>query len=377
MNFSFNEEQKLLRESLEKFVLRDYTFDNRKAYRALPDGYSPQVWKQFAELGLLGLTFSEDSGGMGGGAAETILAMTAIGNGLVVEPYLPTVVMAGGLINQAGSAAQKQALLPAIAEGKLIASTAFGEPGGRFDLFRVKTTAKRDGDGFVLNGRKAVVPYGAQADRIVVSARTSGGASDTGGISLFLVERGAPGLKVTDYRTGDGMRAADLVLKDVRVNADALIGEEGKALPIIEAAADRGIAALCAEAVGVMQTLNALTLEYIKNRQQFGQPIGRFQVMQHRAADMFIHAEQCKSMAYLACMKAESSDAKDRTHAVSAAKAYIGKCGRVVAQLAIQMHGGMGVTNELPAAHYAKRLTLIDFNLGDTDYHLQRFIKAA
>jgi alkylation response protein AidB-like acyl-CoA dehydrogenase len=191
------------------------------------------------------------------------------------------------------------------------------------------------------------------------------------------VERGATGLKATDYRTGDGQRAADLALKDVRVAADALIGPEGGALPLIEAAIDRGAAALAAEAVGVMQKLNALTLEYIKNRQQFGQPIGRFQVLQHRAADMFIHAEQCKSMAYLAAMKCESADAAERVRSVSAAKVYVGRSGRVVAQWAIQMHGGMGVTNELPAAHYAKRLTLIDFNLGDADHHLQRFIRAA
>jgi alkylation response protein AidB-like acyl-CoA dehydrogenase len=381
MNFSFNDEQKLLQESLEKFIQRDYPFDKRRACQASPQGYSPEVWRQLADMGLLGLTFDADYGGIGGGPIETVVAMTAIGNALMVEPYFPTVVMAGGLLNRSGTAAQKQAVLPAIAEGKLIATTAFGEPGARFDTFRVKTTAKRDDSGekagYVLNGRKAVVLFGAQADRIIVSARTSGGANDPHGISLFLVERGAAGLKATDYRTGDGQRAADLVLKDVRVAAEALIGPEGGALALIEAAIDRGAAALAAEAVGVMQKLNALTLEYIKNRQQFGQPIGRFQVLQHRAADMFIHAEQCKSMAYLAAMKCESADAAERVRSVSAAKVYVGRSGRLVAQWAIQMHGGMGVTNELPAAHYAKRLTLIDFNLGDADHHLQRFIRAA
>ena len=377
MDFSFNEEQKLLKESLEKFVEREYTWEQRKTYLGKPDGFSREVWSHLADMGLLGLTFDEQFGGIGGGEVENIVVMTAIGNALMVEPYFATVIMAGGLINRFGSAAQKQALLPAIVEGKLIASTAFIEPATRFDLNRVKTKAVKDGSGYVLSGKKAVVLHGAQADRLIVSARTSGRAGDAEGISLFIVEKGAAGLKAKDYRTGDGRHAAEITLKDVRVGADALIGTEGQALPIIEAVADSGAAALCAEAVGAMQTLNTLTVDYMKNRQQFGQPIGRFQILQHYAADMFVLAEQSKSMAYLAAMKARSPDAVERRRAVSAAKVYIGRSGRSVAKSAIQMHGGMGVTNEMAAAHYAKRLTLVDFILGDTDHHLERFIKAA
>lgn len=377
MDFSFNDEQKLLKDSLDKFVARDYTFEKRKGYQAHADGFSREVWAQLADMGLLGLGFDEQYGGIGGGEVENVVVMTAIGNALMVEPYFATVVMAGGLINRFGTAAQKQALLPAIAEGRLIASTAFGEPASGFDLFRVKTKAVRDGSNYVLSGKKAVVLHGAQADRLIVSARTSGRTADTEGISLFIVERGAAGVKTKDYRTGDGQRAAEVTLKDVRVGADALIGTEGEGLAIMDAVTDNGAAALCAEAVGVMQTLNALTLDYIKNRQQFGVPIATFQVLQHRAADMFVHAEQSKSMAYLAVMKARSPDAVERRRAVSAAKYHIGRSGRAVAKDAIQMHGGMGVTNEMAAAHYAKRLTLIDFILGDAAHHLERFIKAA
>ena len=385
MDFSFNDEQKLLKDSLDKFVARDYTFEKRKSYQAQAEGFSREVGAQLADMGLLGLSFDEQYGGLGGaagaGEVENIVVMTAIGNALMVEPYFATVVMAGGLINRFGTAAQKQALLPAIAAGKLIASTAFGEPASGFDLFRVKTKAVREGagndTGYVLSGKKAVVLHGAQADRLIVSARTSGRTADTEGISLFIVERGAAGVKTRDYRTGDGQRAAEVTLKDVRVGAGALIGTEGEGLAIMDAVADNGAAALCAEAVGVMQTLNALTLDYIKNRQQFGVPIATFQVLQHRAADMFVHAEQSKSMAYLAAMKAHSPDAVERRRAVSAAKYHIGRSGRAVAKDAIQMHGGMGVTNEMAAAHYAKRLTLIDFILGDADHHLERFIKAA
>lgn len=375
MDFSFNDEQKQLQELLSKFIQRDYSFDKRRACQALPDGFSREVWSQLADMGLLGLPFAEQYGGLGAGVAETLLVMTAIGNGLMVEPYLSTVVMAGGLIDRCGDEAQKRALLPEIAAGKRIVVAALAEPGARYDLNRVETTVSRKGGDIFLSGRKAVVLHGGQADQFIVSARSSGDVAATEGISLYLVDRGAAGISIRDYRTVDGLRAADIVLNDVRVGAEALLGAESGAFAAIDAAADSGTAALCAEAVGVMETLNALTLEHLRTRQQFGHPIGRFQVLQHRAADMFIHAEQSKSMAYLAAMKLSSDDVAERRRIVSAAKVHIGRSGRMISQSAVQLHGGMGVTHELAAAHYAKRLTMIDFVLGDSDHHLNRFIK--
>ncbi|MBM3345723.1 MAG: pimeloyl-CoA dehydrogenase small subunit [Betaproteobacteria bacterium] len=383
MDLSFNDDQKQLQDALAKFIERDYGFDRRRAHQLAAEGFSREAWTQFADMGLLALPFAEADGGLGGGAAEMLVVMTAIGNGLIVEPYLATVVLAGGAIARAGNAAQRQELLGAIAGGRLIAAVAFEEPGARYDLAQVATTATKNAGGYVISGNKAVVLHGAQADRLVVSARTAGAAGDAKGISLFVIERGAPGMAVRDYRTIDGLRAADIAFDGVRVPAANRLGngefEEGGAFAVIDAVADAGAAALCAEAVGVMESLNRQTLEYMKGRQQFGQPIGAFQVLQHRAVDMFIHAEQSKSMAYLAAIKApvvdraDATSAKERRRAVSAAKVHIGNSGRVIAQEAIQLHGGMGMTNELAASHYAKRLTMIDFVLGDSAHHLARF----
>jgi alkylation response protein AidB-like acyl-CoA dehydrogenase len=377
MDLSFNDDQKQLQDALAKFIERDYGFERRRAHQQLPEGFSREAWGQFAEMGLLALPFAEADGGLGGGAAEMLVVMTAIGNALMVEPYLATVVLAGGAIARAGNAAQKQELLGAIAEGRLIAAAAFEEPGARYNLAQVATTAKKDGGGYVISGSKAVVLHGGQADRLVVSARTAGAAGDAQGISLFVIDGKATGVTVRDYRTIDGLRAADITFEGVRVPASALLGAEGGAFEVIDAVGDAGAAALCAEAVGVMESLNRQTLDYMKGRQQFGQPIGAFQVLQHRAVDMFIHAEQSKSMTYLAAIKApvvgEAASAQERRRAVSAAKVHIGNSGRVVAQEAIQLHGGMGMTNELAASHYAKRLTMIDFVLGDGAHHLARF----
>ncbi len=376
MDFSFTEEQTLLQDSLKRFVHKEYTFEKRKAILSSADGYSREVWSQLAEMGVLGLPFAEEVGGFGGGAAETLIVMQAIGGGLLVEPYLATVVLGGGLVQALGSAPQKQELAQ-VAEGKLLLAFAHGEPRSRYALSHVETRAQRvgkaGGAGWKLSGRKAVVLNGAQADRLIVSARSGGAAGEEAGISLFIVERGAAGLAVRDVPTIDGLRAAEVELKDVRVAADALLGAEGGAFAAIEQASDTGAAALCGEAVGVMEALSAQTLDYLKTRQQFGQPIGRFQVLQHRAADMFIHCELSKSMALLAAMKAGEADARERRRAVSAAKAHIGRSGRFVSQSAIQLHGGMGVTEELPASHYAKRLTMIDFWLGDAAHHIERF----
>ena len=376
MDFAFTEEQTLLRDSLKRFVQKEYSFEKRLAIQKSPEGYSRAVWAQLAEMGVLGLPFSEEYGGFGGGAAETLIVMQAIGSGLLVEPYLATVVICGGLVQALGDPVQKR-MLSRVAEGKLLLAFAHGEPRSRYALAQVETRAARDGKGWKLSGRKAVVLHGAQADRLIVSARTGGAANDETGISLFIVDRGAAGMSVRDCRTIDGLRAAEVVLNDVRVSAQALLGAEGGAFPAIDRVSDSGAAALCAEAVGVMETLNAQTLEYLKTRQQFGQPIGRFQVLQHRAVDMFIHCEQSRSIALLAAMKSASSDAGERRRAVSAAKALIGRSGRFIGQAAIQLHGGMGVTDEVAASHYAKRLTMIDFWLGDTEHHLARFARAA
>ena len=376
MNFSFTEEQTLLQDSLMRFVQKEYTFEKRLAIQKSSDGYSRAVWEQLAGMGVLGLPFSEEDGGFGGGAAETLIVMQAIGSGLLVEPYLASVVLGGGLVQALGDPGQKQ-MLSLLAEGRLMLAFAHGEPRSRYALAQVETRAAREGRGWMLSGRKAVVLHGAQADRLIVSARTGGADNDEAGISLFIVDRGAAGMSVRDCRTIDGLRAAEVGLSDVRVDARALLGAEGGAFPAIDRVSDAGAAALCAEAVGVMETLNAQTLDYLKTRQQFGQPIGRFQVLQHRAADMFIQCELSRSMALLAAMKVAGSDAGERRRAVSAAKVQVGRSGRFIGQAAIQLHGGMGVTDELVASHYAKRLTMIDFWLGDTEHHLERFRHAA
>ena len=376
MNFSLVEEQRLLQETLARFVQKEYSFETRRKIQALPEGYSREVWQQLADMGVLGLPLPEAHGGFNGGPIEVMLAMNAIGQCLLVEPYFATVIMGAGIVAAAGNDAQQQAILPAVAEGTLLLAFAHGEPASRYELACVETRAKQSGAGYVLDGVKAVVQHGGQADKLIVSARTSGAARDAAGISLFIVERAAKGVSVRDYRTIDGLRAADISFSGVKLGADALLGAAGGAFDAIEKVTDRGIAALCAEAVGAMEALNAQTLDYLKVRQQFGQPIGRFQALQHRAVDMMIHAEQSKSMAYLAAMRLDADDAGERRRAVSAAKVQIGRSSRAVSQSAIQLHGGMGVTNELAASHYAKRLTMVDFQLGDSEYHLDRFIAA-
>jgi len=388
VDFSFTEEQTLLQDSLKRFVQKEYSFEKRKAILNSPEGFSREVWEQLAGMGVLGLPFAEEYGGFGGGAAETLIVMQAIGGGLLVEPYLATVVLGGALVQSLGGRLQRQ-MLAQVAEGKLLLAFAHGEPRSRYTLSQVETRARKDGAGWTISGRKAVVLNGAQADRLIVSARSGGAAADESGISLFIVEReesgislfiverDASGLSVRDTRTIDGLRAAEIALENVRVGADALLGAEGAAFAAIDQVSDAGAAALCAEAVGVMEALSAQTLDYLKTRQQFGQPIGRFQVLQHRAVDMFIHCELSKSMALLAAMKAGEADARERRRAVSAAKAHVGRSGRSVSQAAIQLHGGMGMTDELPASHYAKRLTMIDFWLGDATHHLERFGSAA
>ncbi|TRZ65272.1 MAG: pimeloyl-CoA dehydrogenase small subunit [Rhodocyclaceae bacterium] len=373
MDFNYNEEQLALQDTLRRFIAKDYGFEQRRALAKSADGFSRDHWRQFADLGILALPFPEDFGGLNGNAVDTMLVMEMLGSGLVLEPYLATVILSGGLIRDNGSQAQKEALLAAIASGELLMALAHHEAGGRYELNHVTTTATPDGSGYTLNGAKAVVIAGGAAAKLIVSARTSGASNDADGISLFLVDNDAPGLAVRGYATQDGARAAEVKLANVGVAGAALIGAKGQALPLVERAFDYAIAALCAEAVGAMAALNEVTLEYLKTRKQFGQPIGRFQALQHRMVDMVIATEQARSMATLAAVNADSADAAARRHAISAAKAYIGQSARSVGQAAVQLHGGMGVVDELNVSHYFKRLTMINATFGDADHHLGLF----
>jgi alkylation response protein AidB-like acyl-CoA dehydrogenase len=373
MEFNYSEEQLALQDTLQRFISRDYDFDKRRKFSASPLGYSAEAWSRYADLGLLSLPFPEEFGGLGGNAVDIMLVMEQFGQGLMLEPYLSTVVTCGALIRDAAADSVKQELLPQIAGGTVKLSLAAYEAAGRYDLSYVACTAQESGGSWRLSGRKTVVLDGASADCFLVSARGSGKVGDRDGLSLFLVARDAKGLTVAAYPTQSGARAADLLLENVTVGADALIGAPSRALPIIERAVDRGIAGLCAEAVGIINALNQATLNYLKTRKQFGVAIGTFQALKHKMADMLIAAEQSRSMAIIAAVHADLEDAADRARAISAAKAYIGQAGRLVGQSAVQMHGGMGVVDDLIVSHYFKRLTMIDLSLGDADYHLARF----
>src|SRR5579864_5151839 len=373
MDFDFTEEQRLLDETVRRLVKDAYTFEKRKAYLAEPDGFSRKLWARYAELGLLGLPFAESEGGFGGSAVETMILMESFGRGLVLEPFLATVVLGGSLVTLAGTPAQRKAILPALAAGKLLLAFAHGERQARYMLSDVATAAKRDGSGFVLDGKKGVVLHGGSADKFVASARTAGAPREKNGIGLFLVDAKAKGVSLRGYPTVDGLRAAEVTLERVRIDSDAVLGQPDGGYEAIERTVDRAIAALCAEAVGIMETLNATTLEYLKTRKQFGVPIGSFQALQHRMADMMVEQEQAKSMATLAALSADLDDARERRRVISAAKVQVGKSGRFVGQQAIQLHGGIGMTDEYVAGHYFKRLTMIDQTFGDQDHHLDRF----
>ena len=374
MNFDYNEEQQLLADSIRRFIAKDYDFETRKKIVASAEGASADVWRTFAEMGLLGIPFASAHGGFGGGAIDLMSVMEAIGEGLVVEPFLCTVGLAGQLVARGGSEAQRNAILPAIVEGRLKMAFAHTENGARYDLAHVAATARPAGKVWLLDGEKRVVLGAPLADKLVVSARTSGKTADAKGISLFLVDRAAAGVSLRPYATLDEMRAADVVLKGVEVGADALLGKEGEAGPLIEEAVDFSTALLCAEAVGAMKHANDATLEYLKTRKQFGVPIGTFQALQHRMVDMVIAAEQARSMACLACAKVDGEkDARERARLVSAAKVKIADACRHVSQESIQLHGGMGMTEELKVSHSFRRLTMIAQQFGDAEHHLARF----
>jgi len=376
MNFDLSEEQQLLSDSLKRYLANEYSIDARAKIVASPTGWSETVWATFAEMGLLGVPFAEEYGGFGGTAVDVMLVMEALGEGLVVEPYWVNVGLAGRLVARGASAAQQTQILPALIQGKLRLAFAHGERSARYDLRHVGARAKRSGGGYTIEGEKRAVLHGAAADTLVVSARTSGADTDSGGISLFLVDRATAGLTVKDYRTIDELRAADVWLSGVTVPADALLGAEGQALPLIEDAADYATALLCAEAVGAIRYANETTLEYLKTRRQFGVPIGSFQALQHRMVDMVISYEQARSMSCFACVKVDTAGAAERRRAVSAAKIKVADACRHVSQEAVQLHGGMGMTEELKVSHTFRRLTMIAQTFGDADHHLERFAAA-
>jgi pimeloyl-CoA dehydrogenase small subunit len=372
MDFDLSEEQRLLKESVDGLLGSSYEFDDRKKYMAEKGGWSKTVWGKFAEQGLLGLPFSEDDGGFGAGAVETMIVMEALGKALVLEPYLPTVVIAGGFLRRGGSVAQKAEYTPAIIEGSKTFAFAQLEKNSRYDLGDVATSAKKKGDGWVIDGEKFVVLNGEGADVLIVTARTKGGQRDASGVGVFLVPGNAKGVAKKGYPTQDGLHAADITFTGVEVGADAVIGDPENGLPLIERVVDDARIALCAEAVGLMDESLKSTVEYLKTRKQFGVAIGSFQVLQHRAADMFVAVEQARSMAMFATMAGDFDDARERATAVAAAKVQIGKSLKFVGQQSIQLHGGIGMTMEARIGHYFKRLTMIENTFGDTDYHLRR-----
>jgi pimeloyl-CoA dehydrogenase small subunit len=373
MDFSLTEEQQLLKDGVDRFVRENYEFESRRKIAGSNDGYDKDNWKQMADLGWLAVALPEEFGGIGGGSTETMVIMEGFGRGLVLEPFFATVVLGANLIMQGGNDAQKEELLPKLAEGGLKLAFAYAERQARFDLHDVETKAEKSGDGYTITGAKGVVFGAASADKIIVATRTSGDSRDTNGITLFLVNSDAAGVSRRDYTTNDALRASEIEFAEVQVGTDAIIGNIDGGHAIIERVAEFAIAALCAEAVGCMDVLKEETNEYIKTREQFGQPIGKFQVLQHRMVDILINCEEARSMAYVATAMMDSDDAEERARSIAAAKAQIGKSARFVGQNSIQMHGGMGMTDELKVGHYFKRLTMIDLTFGDQDHHTKRF----
>ena len=371
MDFALTEEQELLRHSVQRLFADHYAFDARKRYAQEPGGYSRALWARYAELGLLGLPFAEEHGGSAGGPVETMIVMEEVGRALALEPYLSTVVLAGGLLRLGGGKALCADLVPKIAGGDLMLAFAHAERQSRYDLADVAASARREGAGYVLDGAKSLVLHGDSAGKFIVSARLSGGQRDRDGLALFVVDAAAKGVSTRGYATVDGLRAAEVTLAGVRVDAGAAIGEPGKAYPLIERVVDTAIAALAAEAVGAMTAMHEQTVDYMKTRKQFGVTIGSFQALQHRAAEMLVALEQARSMAMLATMMGAEENVRERRQAISAAKVQIGRSARIVGHGAIQIHGGIGMTMEAKVGHYFKRVTTIDTIFGDADYHLE------
>jgi alkylation response protein AidB-like acyl-CoA dehydrogenase len=374
MDFTFTEEQRMLEDTVRRFIDRDYTFEKRRAILAAEPGWSSDMWKSMGDLGLLALNVPSAHGGLDAGPVDTMLVMNALGQGLTTEPYLASAVLATWLIRLSASSAQQAEHLPALAAGDAIAAVAHTESAARYEMNRVETTATVSAGNYRLNGQKSFVLHGGAANLLLVSARTAGAPDDEKGISLFLLRRETPGLAINSYRTFDDQHEAELLLRDVIVPPSALLGEEGAAYPVIERAYDIGLAALCAEAVGAMKVLLDATVEYLRTRRQFGQPIGRFQALQHRAAEMLMHYEQAKSMSYLAAIRCTDGNRIERRRALSAAKVTVGRSSHFIAQQAVQLHGGMGMTDELNVSHYFRRLTAVELAFGDNDSHIDRFV---
>ena len=378
MDFDLNDEQRQLKDSVERFLADTHgDLAKRMAYMKEPRGYSPAVWKTYAELGLLAVPFVEQHGGLGQGPTETMIIAEALGKALAIEPYFSTVILSGGALRHAGNTDLLKELVPGIVEGRLTMALAHQERQARHDLADTATTARADGKGgYTLEGEKCVVLHGDSADTLIVSARAEGRRADRSGIGLFLIDGRASGVTRRGYPTQDGMRAADVALAAVRVGSERVLASPGRGLEVLEAVVDEAIAALSAEAVGAMAALHELTVDYLKTRKQFGQPIGSFQVLQHRAVDMLTALEQARSMAYYATMMLGEVDVRERRKAMAATKVQIGRSARYVGQEAIQLHGGIGMTMEYKAGHYFKRLTMIDMAFGDADHHLSALAKA-
>jgi len=375
MDFDLTEEQRLLKESLERLLGDRYAFEQRKSYAQAAEGWSRELWAQYSELGLLGLPFAEEYGGTAGGPGETMIAMEAFGRTLVLEPFLATVVLGGGFLRHGANVEQRAALVPKIVDGSLTFAFAQTERHSRYDLADISTRAVRDGAGWVLDGEKGVVLHGDTADKLIVTARIDGGRRDRNGVGVFIVDGNAAGVSRRRYPTQDGLRAAEVALAGVRVGPEGVLGEPGAALPLVERVVDEAVAALCAEAVGAMAVMHELTVDYLKTRRQFGREIGSFQILQHRAVDMLIALEQARSMAMFATMMSAEENAAERRNASAAAKVQIGRSGRLIGQQAIQLHGGIGMTMEYKVGHYFKRTTMIDTMFGDADHHLRELAR--
>ena len=372
MDFSLSEEQQLLKDSITQFVDKDYLFDVRQKNIKSELGYSSDFWKTFADLGWLGMPFSEADGGYDGGPIDLMVIMESLGRGLVVEPYIPNVVLAGGLISRLGNEEQKTNFLPKIISGEIQMSLAFAEPQSRFNLSDVITTAKKDGENYILDGYKAVVMNGPSSDTLIVVARTSGTQLEEKGLSLFLVDPSVKGVSLRNYSNVDGSKASEVTLEGVVVSSSSLLGDEGNIYSVLEEVIDLATLAISAEAVGIMEKMNEITLEYTKTREQFGETLSSFQALQHRMVDTFMAYEQTKSL-LLMCAAKLTDKADDATKAVSALKYQVGIAAKQVGEESVQLHGGMGVTDETNIGHFFKRLTTIRAIFGNTDYHLKRY----
>ena len=372
MDFNFNEEQTLIQSQVAQFIQRDYEWEKRQVLVASDLGFSSENWKTFAELGWLGISLSEKSGGFGGSALESMIIMEEFGKGLVVEPFLETVILCAGLIDSCGNEEQKADLLGPVISGEMHLALGFTEPQSRFNLADVTTEAKKKNGDYLVSGFKSVVMNGPNADKLIISARTSGKQDDKEGISLFVIDKNLEGVSLRNYPTVDGRRASEVTLENVIIPSSSLLSEEGKGFQHLEGAIDGATLAICAEAVGAMEVLYKATVEYTKTREQFGQAIGKFQVLQHRMVDMFMEYEQSKSLLYMATIK-NVEGSKDAKKAISGLKYQVGKAAKFIGQQSVQLHGGMGVTEELNVGHFFKRLTTIITIFGNTDYHLKRY----